>query len=229
MKAAESHSHASPSTLRVERLVLASGLLLVAIWGSARIYQSAASRAAIAQFQANEAGASAPNLSPAVDPAVGSKVDFQFWSTKRIAAYVQSLSQKNDVPIAVLRIPTLKLEAPVFNGTDDLTLDRGVGRIIGTAQIGQPGNLGIAGHRDGFFRVLKDIRTGDVIQLEERGKTEEYLVKQTEVVNPEDTQVLAPTAVPTLTLVTCFPFYFVGSAPQRYIVTAVARDSSRPD
>ncbi|HTP67809.1 MAG TPA: class D sortase [Dongiaceae bacterium] len=229
MKAPVSHSHAGPIIRRAERIVFALGLLLILVWGSTRIYQSAASRAAIARFQENVAGASAQNLSPAVDPAVGSKVDFQLWSSKRIAAYIQSLSQKNDLPLAVLRIPALKLQVPVFNGTDDLTLDRGVGRILGTAQIGQPGNLGIAGHRDGFFRVLKDIHAEDLIQLEERGKTQEYVVTQTQVVNPEDTHVLAPTTVPTLTLVTCFPFYFVGSAPQRYIVTAVMKNSSRPD
>jgi len=227
MKAPE--LHAARRIRRAEWTLLGVGLMLMAVWGSARIYQSAASRAAIARFQEKMAGTSKQSLSPAVDPAVGSKVDFQLWSTKRIVAYTESLSQKGDLPIGVLRIPSLNLQAPVFDGTDDLTLNRGVGRIPGTAQIGQPGNLGIAGHRDGFFRVLKDIQRGDLVQLDEGGKTEVYLVKQTQVVNPEDTYVLAPTTVPTLTLVTCFPFYFVGSAPQRFIVTAVERNSGQPD
>jgi len=213
----------------MERILLLLGLALLSLWGADRIYQSAASRAAIARFQAKAAGAPKPNLSPAVDPAVGSRVDFRLWSTKRIVAYTESLAEKGDTPIAVVRIPTLDLQAPVFDGTDDLTLNRGLGRIAGTARVGEPGNLGIAGHRDGFFRVLKDIRTGDTVLLDMGVKTQEYTVKQIQIVNPDDVQVLAPTGVPTLTLVTCFPFYFVGSAPQRYIVTATAKTSSQPD
>jgi|SRR5215470_8556990 len=229
MKAPELHPAATPGIRHVERICLVIGLILLAVWGGERMYQSAASRAAIARFQQKVAGVSSQDVSPTVDPAVGSRVSFQLWSKNRIVAYTQSLTQKSDLPMAVLRIPSLNLQAPVFDGTDELTLNRGVGRIEGTAGIGQPGNLGIAGHRDGFFRVLKDIQKGDVILLDEGGKTEEYVVKQAQVVNPEDTYVLAPTIVPTLTLVTCFPFYFVGSAPQRFIVTAATRNSSQPD
>jgi len=229
MRTPELHPNATTGIRRAERILLAIGLILLAFWGSARIYQSAASRAAIARFQEKVAGTSSQNLSPSVDPAVGSRINFQLWSKNRIVAYTQSLSQKSDLPIAVLRIPSLNLEAPVFDGSDEITLNRGVGRIEGTARISQPGNLGIAGHRDGFFRVLKDIRTGDVILLDEGAQTEEYIVVQTQVVNPEDTYVLAPTNLPTLTLVTCFPFYFVGSAPQRFIVTAAVRNSGQPD
>lgn len=230
VKVPELQASASSSGMRRgERLVLGVGLALLVAWGSARLYQSAASRAAIARFQKKMAGVPAQNLSPEVDPAVGSRVDFQLWSKNRIVAYTQSLTQDTAMPVAVLQIPSVNLQAPVFDGTDDLTLNRGLGRIAGTARVGQTGNLGIAGHRDGFFRVLKDVRTEDIIRLDEGGKTEEYVVKQIQVVNPADVRVLAPTAVPTLTLVTCFPFYFVGSAPQRYIVTAVIRNSSRPD
>lgn len=225
----EPQGSTSAGIRRAERIVLGVGLALLVLWGSDRLYQSAASRAAIARFQGKMASAPVQNLSPEADPAVGSRIDFQLWSKNRIAAYTQSLTQDKAIPIAVLQIPALNLQAPVFDGTDDLTLNRGVGRIAGTARVGQPGNLGIAGHRDGFFRVLKDVRTEDVVRLEEGGKTEEYVVKQIQVVKPEDTYVLAPTTVPTLTLVTCFPFYFVGSAPQRYIVTAVVRNSSRQD
>lgn len=218
-----------PGIRRLERIVLVIGLTLVVAWGGTRIYQSAASRAAIARFQAKAAGQPAQNLSPAVDPAVGSRVDFRLWSTKRIVAYTESLTQKGTTPIAVLRIPGVDLQAPVFEGTDELTLNRGVGRIEGTAHVGESGNLAIAGHRDGFFRALKDVHTGDLVILDLGRKTQEYAVKQMQVVNPDDVYVLAPTGVPTLTLVTCFPFYFVGSAPQRYIVTASLRSSSQPD
>ena len=222
-------SRSNPSIRRFERIVLVLGLTLIAVWGGSRIYQSAASRAAIARFQAKVAGQPAQNLSPTVDPAVGSRVDFRLWSTKRIVAYTESLTQKGNTPIAVLRIPVVDLQAPVFEGTDELTLNRGLGRIEGTAHVGESGNLAIAGHRDGFFRALKDVHAGDLVILDLGGKTQEYAVKQIQVVNPDDVYVLAPTGVPTLTLVTCFPFYFVGSAPQRYIVTALLKSSSQPD
>jgi len=146
--------------------------------------------------------------------------DFTLWNPKRVVAYRDSLSTKTDLPLAILRIPKIGLEVPVFNDTDDLTLNRGVGRILGTAQIGRPGNFGIAGHRDGFFRGLQGIAPGDVLELVRPQHSDRYAVSQIRIVTPEDTSVLNPTAVPTLTLVTCFPFYFVGHAPKRYIVTA---------
>jgi len=147
-------------------------------------------------------------------------VDFRLWSKSRIAAYQASLANTTVMPVAILLVPRLHLEAPVFNGTDDLTLNRGVGRIVGTAEIGPSGNIGMAGHRDGFFRALQDVKTGDVVELERPGGTSRYFVDQIEIVNPDDTQVLSPTPTPTITLVTCFPFYFVGSAPKRFIVRA---------
>ena len=106
-------------------------------------------------------------------------------------------------------------------GTDDRTLDRGVGHIEGTAPPGADGNLGIAGHRDGFFRGLKDIVVGDVIQLDTVHGTDTYRIERTWVVTPEEVSVLDPTPTQAITLVTCFPFYFVGSAPERFIVRAV--------
>jgi len=216
------------SIRRVERIVLAIGFTLLIVWGAARLHGTLASRAAIARFQAEEAGMHAETMSPSADPVLGSKVDFRLWATHRISAYEASLTQKRDKPLAILRVPKISLEVPVFDDTDELTLNRGVGRIRGTNQIGQVGNLGIAGHRDGFFRGLKDIVPGDTIELDLSGRTEQYVVKQIRIVKPEDTAVLNRTSTPTLTLVTCFPFYYVGSAPQRYIVTAV-QDSSQRD
>jgi sortase A len=210
---------------RSERLLLAIGLTLVAIWGGARFYRAAASRAAIVRFQREDTARVAPHPS-VLDSISSSRIDFQLWSTKRIAAYQDSLTKKTDMPLAILRIRKISLEVPVFNDTDDLTLDRGVGRILGTAQIGQPGNLGIAGHRDGFFRGLKDIELGDTIELQLPGGTDRYSVRQIQVVAPEDTYVLSPQSETTLTLVTCYPFYYVGSAPKRYVVTASIENSS---
>lgn len=214
-----------------ERIFLAIGLALLVTWACVRIYGSMASRAAIERFQASQT--SAPTIDPAVSTAGGSLspsvVDFKDWNPKRVAAYKESLSTKTDLPLAILRIPKINLEVPVFNDTDDLTLNRGVGRILGTAQIGQQGNLGIAGHRDGFFRGLKDVVPNDVIEVVRPGQTDLYAITQIQIVDPENVSVLAPTPAQTLTLVTCFPFYYVGNAPQRYIVTATFQISDRAD
>jgi sortase A len=212
---------------RAERILLAIGLTLLAIWGGARFHSALASRAALARFQAQNTTSAAPSLSPVLDPILSSKVDFRLWSIKRVEAYQDSLTKKTDLPLAILRIPKIDLEVPVFNDTDDLTLNRGVGRILGTARVGQPGNLCIAGHRDGFFRGLKDIGPGDTLELLRPGGTDRYTVSRIQIVTPADTSVLDSTPKPTLTLVTCFPFYYVGSAPKRYIVTASIEDSSQ--
>jgi sortase A len=212
---------------RPEQILLAIGLTLLTIWGGARIHGAFESRAAIARFQAGNATSVAPRPSVSVDPILSAKIDFRLWSIKRIEAYEDSLTKKTDMPLAILRIPKIDLEVPVFNDTDDLTLNRGVGRILGTARIGRPGNLGIAGHRDGFFRGLKDIAPGDAIELLRPGGTDRYAVSQVQIVTPTDTYVLDAMPKPTLTLVTCFPFYYVGSAPKRYVVTAAIENSSQ--
>jgi sortase A len=95
---------------------------------------------------------------------------------------------------------------------------------VGTARLGEAGNVGIAGHRDGFFRGLKDVSTGDVIEVETLGGIETYEVTQITIVDPSAIDVLDPTPQPAITLVTCYPFYFVGSAPERYIVRATRVD-----
>jgi sortase A len=216
------------NTRRVELILLFLGLLFSAIWLFARLHGALSSRAAIARFHAVEAEASGKSAVPS-DPVLGTKVDVQLWSPKRVSAYEDSLTRKTDVPLAILRIPKINLEAPIFNDTDDVTLNRGLGRIPGTARVGEIGNLGVAGHRDGFFRGLKDIGPGDILELNLFGKTEKYVVSRIQIVKPEDTSVLRPTETQTLTLVTCFPFYYVGSAPDRYIVTASIQNSGQQD
>lgn len=204
-----------------ERILLAIGLSLLVAWGAARFHGSRTSDAAIKRFYA-----AAPQRLG--NPSTGG-VDFTQWSPKRIEAYKGSLAVKRDLPLAILRIEKIHLEVPVYNDTDDLTLNRGVGRIIGTAQIGEPGNIGIAGHRDGFFRGLKDVGRNDVVELVLPGRTEQYAISDIQIVSPENVSVLDATPTATLTLVTCYPFYYVGSAPQRYIVTATKQASSQPD
>jgi sortase A len=212
-----------------ERVLLMIGLTLLVVWGGAGIYGTLSSRAAIKRFELDQAQVPTESSRPVREITSSLRVDFALWSMKRAQAYEQSLTPKVNRPIAVLRIPNIQLEAPVYNGTDDLVLNRGVGRILGTAQVGETGNLGIAGHRDGFFRGLKDLAPGDEIALDRISQSDIYVVENIEIVNPEDVSVLAPTPAPTLTLVTCFPFYFVGSAPQRYIVTASLMNSSHPN
>ena len=120
----------------------------------------------------------------------------------------------------MLRLPRLGLEAPILAGTDDKTLNRGIGHIEGAALPGAPGNSGLAGHRDGFFRVLKDIAVGDVLEVETLDGRRSYIVDRASIVHPDDVSVLEPTPSEAVTLVTCYPFYFVGSAPNRFIVRA---------
>jgi sortase A len=207
-------------TRRIELVLLGIGLTLLVVWGGAWIHRTISSRAAVRRFEADQAKSSGVESETMNDPISGSRVDFSLWSAKRVGAYKESLVTKVDRPLAVLRIPKIHLEVPVYNDTDDVTLNRGVGRILGTAQVGEGGNLGIAGHRDGFFRGLKDLAPGDEVDLVRIGQSDTYVVEEIQIVSPEDVSVLNPTPAPSLTLVTCFPFYYVGSAPQRFIVHA---------
>ena len=152
--------------------------------------------------------------------------DLSLWDPERISAWRRALSEPAPPPLAVLRIPKIRLEVAVLPGTDDFTLNRAVGHIEDTALPGTDGNSGIAGHRDGFFRGLKDIGPGDAIELETLRGKEVYRVERIWVVDPEDVSVLDPTPTRSLTLVTCYPFYHVGPAPQRYIVRAVRADTA---
>ena len=119
-----------------------------------------------------------------------------------------------------LEIPRLQC-LYVLDGTDPSTLRLGAGHIPGTALPGQSGNVGIAAHRDTFFRSLRGIRRGDVVHIETSSEAYEYRVDSTAIVNPSDVWVLKPRGTPMLTLVTCYPFEFVGHSPQRFVIWAV--------
>jgi sortase A len=150
------------------------------------------------------------------------QVDQHLWDAGRIRAYARALTRPAPPPLAVLRIPRLGLEVPVLEGTDEWTLDRAVGHIEGTARPGVAGNVGIAGHRDSFFRVLKDVAEGDRLELAFPGEVRHYRVARLSIVQPDEVDVLAPSRDSRVTLVTCHPFYFVGAAPKRFIVQATA-------
>ncbi|MBV8847000.1 MAG: class D sortase [Bryobacterales bacterium] len=126
-------------------------------------------------------------------------------------------------------IPRLSLSAIVREGTSGKTLSIAAGHIPGTAFPGPSGNTAIAGHRDTLFRGLKDIKNGDVIDFETLQGQFEYEVESTEIVTPKDVEVLNPGPHPQLTLVTCYPFYYVGNAPKRFIVKARLMSEAQPE
>jgi sortase A len=191
------------------------GALLILLWAGSRIHSFSSARVAVRRFEKARASAPVP-----VSEAAPRTADFGLWSPERVDAFVAASSSREEA-LAVLRIPRIGLEAPLFEGTDDPVLDRGVGRIEGTARPGENGNMGIAGHRDGFFRGLKDLGCGDRIELATPARDVAYRVEEIRIVTPESVEVLDPTPSASLTLVTCYPFYYVGSAPRRYIVRAV--------
>ena len=119
-----------------------------------------------------------------------------------------------------IQIPRLALRAVILQGDSPEVLRRGVGHLPNTPMPGERGNVGLAGHRDSFFRSLRQIRTGDLIILRTSKGEFHYQVESTLIVSPENTEVLASSGRSELTLVTCFPFNFVGAAPDRFIVRA---------
>lgn len=151
-----------------------------------------------------------------------SKPDKSLWSEKRIADY-EKYDGADEVPEGILRIPSVDLELPVFAGTEEVNLTRGAGIIEGTAPLGTPGNTGIAAHRDGYFRALKDVSVGDTLVVETLSGQHDYRIDELLIVYPEDIHVLDPIDDNVITLVTCYPFYYAGSAPQRFIVRATRR------
>jgi sortase A len=212
----------------LQRVLFAIGVVLCLAYVGTLIYRSAGSRLGVRSFEiAKGAGGAAPAVPERVlsdRPSV--PIDYSLWSAKRIAGYKDAIARQFAPPLAILRVPKLGIEVPVYDGTDEFVLNRGVGRIVGTSRVGQAGNVGIAGHRDGFFRGLKDIGPGDSLTLETSRDTETYVVDGITIVAPTDVSVLAQTPTPSLTLVTCYPFYFVGDAPRRYIVRCSLKDQA---
>ena len=126
-------------------------------------------------------------------------------------------------PIAKIRIPSARMDWVVFGGTDDKTLEKGPGHVPGTAlpnQDGPPENCVITAHRDSHFRNLGWLRKGHMIELETEAGTKKYRVVSREIVTPKTVRVLAATPAPRLTLITCYPFTYIGAAPERLVVVA---------
>lgn len=236
--------------LKLERLLLLAGILALLVYGSARLYtwsyqayttysfeeQLRGGSPSVTGFIARMTGISKelpqpapPKELPAVD---GEKLlrnmvhapeivpEDKGWSSDRLRSYKKAAPPASGSVLGRLEISTLDLSVMLLKGTDDWTLNRAVGHIEGTSLPGQEGNLGIAGHRDGFFRCLKDIRKNTTITLTTLDGRYQYRVSSIDIAKPNEVRYLAPTPKPTLTLVTCYPFHYVGDAPKRYIVTA---------
>jgi sortase A len=215
-RTATSRRHALCTALRAGEyaLALVGGACLIA-------YGGACARASITQHRE----------SAAFDEAVRARIaareqriheespNRHEWSPARVAKYEATL----DTPVHAigrLEIPEADVSVMVLEGTDASTLDRAVGHIPGTARPGEPGNLGIAGHRDGYFRGLRHLHKGDAMSLTTLDGVARYEVNEIEVVKPGRTEVLQDGSGPALTLVTCYPFFHIGDAPLRYIVHA---------
>jgi len=221
----------------IERGLLLLGLLLLVMFAFAHIQRFIMFRAEMAKFEARqlESAKESAARTEAIDGAnhntdlhPAPNTEYSPWSIQRTKSYQADLGKPVE-SLAVLRIPALHLEVPLLEGTDAVTLNRGVGRIAGTSLPGQGGNIGIAGHRDGFFRGLKDISAGDAIELVTTSGTDVYGVDRIRITSPTDVSVLRPRAKHSLTLVTCYPFYFVGPAPSRYIVEASLKQQAEQD
>ncbi len=149
------------------------------------------------------------------------------WSEGRIGAHLSGAEASVasvPLPLAVLRVGSVRLEVPVYADTTERNLNRGAGLVEGTALPDSDGNIAIAAHRDGYFRALKDVAVGDLLELEGLLQQRVYRVTAIFIVEPTDIWPLYATSKPSVTLVTCYPFYFVGNAPQRYIVRAEAME-----
>ncbi len=182
-------------------------------------------RAAVQQAQAEEAQV-VTSLAPetlteeSVDFDVEADPDTSLWAPGRIADYRASLTAELPPVLGVLEVPTVGLQVPVYQSNSEMVMDRASGIIDGMAYPHEGGNIGISGHRDGYFRALKDVKVGDPIILQTLEGEKRFRISATEVVEISDTRLLRDTRDQTVTLVTCYPFYFVGHAPQRFIVTA---------
>jgi sortase A len=197
---------------RVQWLTVTAGSILLGIYALATMDGQIHSRLALQAF----ASAHSPRKTTASE------------SVAHPAGFLSRAAFAVEMPAATLSVPRLGLAAPVFEGTDALTLNRGLGRIAGTAKFGEQGNIGIAGHRDSFFRSLKQIAPGDAIEVSTSASRNAYVVDRVEIVDPSDVEVLAPRRKPGITLVTCYPFNFAGAAPRRFIVEATLRQPPSP-
>lgn len=217
---------------RGSQLCISGGVLILSVAALLLVHRTVSGQVALDQFDQAVQHQGANHATVPEGDALASllleRPDQSDWSASAIEQWTASAAAEVGRPLAALRIESLDLRLAVLDRTDEASLHRSVGWIEGTARPGEPRNVGIAGHRDSHFRGLRHLRLGDRITLETPGGTIDYEVSELQVVGPEDNHVLALGDSPALTLVTCYPFYFVGAAPERYIVRAepVAADGA---
>lgn len=209
-----------PAVRWIERLLLLIGLVCLGTvayaYFDARLTEREEGRRLDAAIQERREAAARPAEKPAAETD-----SFASFSAPGATAAPAPPKLEEGSLVGRLEIPRLGLSAIVLEGIEARTLRRGAGHIPGTVLPYENGNVGIAGHRDSFFRALKDIGKNDIILLTTPEGTYRYQVEWMRIVKPDDTEVLDDPGIPALTLVTCYPFYYVGSAPKRYIVRAV--------
>jgi len=193
-----------------ERGALIIGLLCLGLWSFAHLRSQAFQSAESRKLEAGPRAAAPPF--PVPPGPTASRKPRPAAKSKAVKARVATLGQ--------IEIPRLGIRAIVAEGTDARTLDLAVGHIASTASPGGPGNCGLAGHRDTFFSGLGSVREGDLVRFTSPERTTLYEVEWCKVVEPDRIDTLDPTPVPSLTLVTCYPFTYVGRAPQRFVVRA---------
>ena len=215
----------------ISNFLLAMGLVLLAVYLAAYVHRMVMVRAGIKSFEdAKHRVAASSTDSKMAETGAGEALSGSFGNNTTSpgsdgqASSSASARRALAVPLAILRIPRIHLDVPVLGSTDNITLNRGVGRIAGTAAPGQKGNIGIAGHRDSFFQNLKEVNRGDEIELETTMTSEIYVVDNILVTGEDDLSVLRPRGSQSLTLVTCYPFHYVGPAPRRFVVQATIKE-----
>lgn len=151
---------------------------------------------------------------------------YEHWQSRTFSSEISNSGKTPQIHVAEnelvgrLKVDRLGIQSIIREGAGEETLRLSLGHIPGTAFPGQPGNVGIAGHRDAEFRALRDVKTKDLIEVQTSSGKYVYSVESTQIVKPTDVTVLNAASYPELTLVTCYPFYYVGSAPDRFIVKA---------
>ena len=188
------------------RVLVLTGALAFACWGYLMLSQACFQKAASRVLQQQIAK---PSTSPQHDV---------------LQAHEAAIPLRHGEMIGRLEIPRVNVSVIVLEGADSSVLDVAAGHIPGTALPGLSGNVGIAAHRDTFFRSLREIRVQDRLSFRTPAGIFQYAVESTEVVEPSDTGVLRQNAGEELTLVTCYPFNYIGSAPKRFIVHARQRN-----
>ncbi|MCA1798085.1 MAG: class D sortase [Xanthomonadaceae bacterium] len=206
----------------VETILWVAGAALLAFYFGARAHGDYEARQGLAVFEQVRAEMPARETESPTGNLDDYALDQAEWADYRVHLYERDRAAARDAPVAVLRVPDAGLAIPIYGALTERNLNRGAAWIEGTAAPGASGNAGIAGHRDSFFRGLRHVSVGDTIELANHGGTASYRVTDLSVVEPDDVSVLAPADGKVLTLVTCYPFYFAGHAPQRYIVRAEA-------